>query len=66
MGGAFRERPFMSRFLDHPSRLIGMAVLAGCLGFGGTPTTAFAITEQEAQEIAIEAYVYFYRSSASI
>jgi hypothetical protein len=50
----------MSRLLNHTTRLFGTAVLAGCLGLGGTMTNAHAITEQEAQDIAIDAYVYFY------
>ncbi|ANY81618.1 hypothetical protein BB934_06235 [Microvirga ossetica] len=40
--------------------MFGTAVLASCLGLGGTMTNAYAITEQEAQDIAIDAYVYFY------
>ena len=50
----------MSRLLNHTTRLFGTAVLASCLGLGGTMTNAYAITEQEAQDIAIDAYVYFY------
>ena len=50
----------MLQFRHHTIRLFGAAVLAGCLGIGGTSTRAFAITEQEAQDIAVEAYLYFY------
>lgn len=50
----------MLPLLKHTIRLFGTAVLASCLGIGGTSTKALAITEQEAQDIAIEAYVYFY------
>ena len=50
----------MSRLLNHTTRLFGTAVLASCLGLGGTMTNAYAITEQEAQDIAVDAYVYFY------
>jgi hypothetical protein len=42
------------------TKLFGAAVLASCIGIGGTATRAFAITEQEAQDIAVDAYVYFY------
>jgi hypothetical protein len=50
----------MSRHRNRAARLFGTAVLAGCLGIGGTLTSAFAISEQEAQDIAVEAYLYFY------
>jgi len=40
--------------------MIRAAVLASALGIGGGPMSAYAITDQEAQEIAVEAYVYFY------
>jgi len=50
----------MLPLLNHTIRLFGTAALAGCLGIGATSTSAFAITEQEAQEIAVEAYLYFY------
>ena len=42
------------------SRLIGATVLASALGIGGAPISAYAITDQEAQDIALDAYVYFY------
>lgn len=50
----------MSPFRNHAIRLLGTAVLAGCLGIGGISTNAFAITEEEARDIAVEAYIYFY------
>ena len=42
------------------NRMIRAAVLASALGIGGGPMNAYAITEQEAQAIAVDAYVYFY------
>jgi hypothetical protein len=50
----------MSRLLNDSARLFSAAVLASALGIGGAATSAFAITEQEAQDIAVDAYVYFY------
>jgi hypothetical protein len=41
-------------------RLIRAAALASALGLGGAATSAYAIGDQEAQEIAVDAYVYFY------
>jgi hypothetical protein len=50
----------MSRLHNDPAKLFSAAVLASALGIGGAATSAFAITEQEAQDIAVDAYVYFY------
>ena len=50
----------MSRLLNDSAKLFGAAVLASALGIAGAATSAFAITEQEAQDIAVDAYVYFY------
>jgi hypothetical protein len=50
----------MSPLLNHTRRFLGSAVLAGLVGIGGAVPGAFAITEQEANDIAVEAYVYFY------
>jgi hypothetical protein len=41
-------------------RLLGASALAAALGIWGAATSASALTEQEAQDIAVEAYVYFY------
>jgi hypothetical protein len=41
-------------------RLLGASALAAALGISGAATSASALTEQEAQDIAVEAYVYFY------
>ena len=50
----------MSQLLNASARLISATVLASTLGIGGAATSAYAISEQEAQDIAVEAYVYFY------
>ncbi|MBB3018944.1 hypothetical protein FHR70_001998 [Microvirga lupini] len=50
----------MSQLLNHTTKWLGTAVLVGAVGIGGAVTSAFAVTEQEAQDIAVEAYVYFY------
>jgi hypothetical protein len=50
----------MSRLLNASAKLFSAAVLASALGIGGAATSADAITEQEAQDIAVDAYVYFY------
>ncbi|QRM27576.1 DUF1254 domain-containing protein [Microvirga sp. VF16] len=50
----------MLPLLNHSRSLLGSVVLASLVGIGGATTSAFAITEQEAQDIAVEAYVYFY------
>lgn len=50
----------MSLRLNDSRRFLGTALLASAIGIGGFTTSAFAITEQEAQDIAVEAYVYFY------
>ena len=50
----------MRASLTRHSRLIRTAVLASALGIVGAPTSTYAITDQEAQEIALDAYVYFY------
>ena len=50
----------MSRLLNDSAKLFSAAVLASALGIGGAATSAYAITEQEAQDIAVDAYVYFY------
>jgi hypothetical protein len=50
----------MSRLLNGSARLFSTAVVASALGIGGAATSAFAVTEQEAQDIAVDAYVYFY------
>ena len=41
-------------------RLIRAVSLASALGICGLPTSVHAITDEEAQEIAVDAYVYFY------
>jgi hypothetical protein len=41
-------------------RLLGASALAAALGIWGAATSASALTEQKAQDIAVEAYVYFY------
>ena len=41
-------------------RLIRAAALASALGICGLPTGVHAITDEEAQDIAVDAYVYFY------
>jgi len=41
-------------------KLIQATLLAAALGIGGASTSAYAITDEEAQEIAIDAYVYLY------
>ena len=41
-------------------RLLGASALAAALGISGAATSASALTEQEAQAIAVDAYVYFY------
>ena len=46
--------------LRQSGRLIGAAVLAGALGMGGMAPSAAALSEDEAQDIAVNAYVYFY------
>lgn len=50
----------MSQLLNASAKLISATVLASTLGIGGAATSAYAISEQEAQDIAVEAYVYFY------
>ena len=50
----------MSRLLNDSAKLFSAAVLASALAIGGAATSAYAITEQEAQDIAVDAYVYFY------
>ncbi|WP_373696639.1 DUF1254 domain-containing protein [Microvirga yunnanensis] len=50
----------MSRLLHHPIIVSGIMLLTGAVGIASATTNAFAITEQEAQDIAVEAYVYFY------
>jgi hypothetical protein len=50
----------MSLRLNYSAKFFGAAVLASTLGIGGATTSAYAISEQEAQDIAVEAYVYFY------
>ena len=50
----------MSRHCNRATRLFGTAALASGLWIGGAATGAFAVTEQEARDIAVDAYVYFY------
>lgn len=50
----------MSRHFNRATRLFGTAALASGLWIGGAATGAFAVTEQEARDIAVDAYVYFY------
>src|SRR5947209_5889711 len=50
----------MRASLPRHSQLIRTAVLASTLGIVGAPTSTYALTDQEAQEIAVDAYVYFY------
>jgi hypothetical protein len=50
----------MSRLLNDSAKLFSAAVVASALGIAGAATSAFAVTEQEAQDIAVDAYVYFY------
>ena len=41
------------------AKVLGAAALVSILGLGA-PTSAYALTEQEAQDIAVETYVYVY------
>jgi hypothetical protein len=50
----------MSRAINQTLRVFSAAAFASALGIGGAATSAYAITEQEAHDIAVEAYVYFY------
>ncbi|MGF9761401.1 DUF1254 domain-containing protein [Microvirga sp. 0TCS3.31] len=50
----------MARLLNTSAKLISTTVLASALGIAGAATSAFAVTEQEARDIAVDAYVYFY------
>ncbi|ACL62222.1 protein of unknown function DUF1254 [Methylobacterium nodulans ORS 2060] len=50
----------MFQYLKLDSKLIGSTVLVSALGMVAAASNAYAITEQEAQDIAVEAYVYFY------
>jgi len=50
----------MSPLLNHTTKWLGTAYLVGPVGIVEAVTSAFALTEQEAQDIAVEAYVYVY------
>ena len=59
-GGQIDGDHLMCSSLKRHSRLIRTAVLASALGISAAPTSTYAISDQEAQEIAVDAYVYFY------
>ena len=50
----------MSFRFQYPTKLLAKAVLAGALGIVVASSDAKALTEDEAREIAVDAYVYFY------
>ncbi|WP_243374615.1 DUF1254 domain-containing protein [Microvirga solisilvae] len=50
----------MSRLLNSPAKLFSVTILASAFGIGALATDASALTDQEAHDIAVEAYLYFY------